>query len=129
MQSFRRGSTACQRTPGVGERPHQDQGQSFNPSCHGALFSQDISQSVDGERFGYGASVGQLLRQVVETVRDRGIFHDITFVQDIRPSGRHVDLEQIRICRAGFGVERHLIQQGGLLLSGQGETRRGVDVG
>ena len=87
----------------AGKITYEDEGKSFDPACHGTFFSQDITQSVDREGLCDCACCRKLLGEVVKSVGDGGIFHDIALVQNIRSRTWHFDIECVGIRSAWLG--------------------------
>jgi len=98
-------------------RAYEDKRESFDPACHCAFFTQNVAQSVDWEGLGDRTGCWELLWEVVESVGDSGIFHDIALVQDIRSSAWHLNVERVRVGRAWLGSERHACEKRTLFFS------------
>lgn len=71
----------------------QDQRQSFRPASHGRLCSDDVGEFVNGERLADGAGdVGERSWELVETVGNGGIFHDVRLMKHVRTSRWDIDV-------------------------------------
>lgn len=109
---------------------HQNQRQHLYPTRESAFSPQNIAQLVDRQRLGNGIRIRQTLGQVVEAKRDPDVFHDITFVQNIRSSRRDLDVECfLRILRRWSSQEGHACEVGADLGRREGKAECSVDVG
>ena len=84
---------------------YKDKRERFDPACHGAFFSQNITETVHRERFGYCIRRRQVLGEVVESISNSGVFHDITLVQDIRSRSRNRDVQFVLVGGGRLGEE------------------------
>lgn len=76
----------------------ENEGQDFAPAGHGGFESDNVGQLVDHEGgTDGGTSCRGSARQLVETITDRQVLHNITLMQDIGTRGRDGDFEQVGI--------------------------------
>ena len=76
-------------------KTHENQREDFDPARFGTQSSHRIGELVEREWLGDSARRRESPFQVVESVRDSRIFHDVAFVENVRTSGRNEDVEEI----------------------------------
>lgn len=108
----------------------QDQRHDFGPPGHCGFLANDIAKFIDHERLRNSAGFGgEEPRELVETVRDGYVFHNVALVKDVGPSWGDVHVDQVR--RGGgwaCGIG-HPFQKGTDFWTGEGEVAAAIDVG
>lgn len=81
----------------------KDERHDLAPAGHSSLNADDVSELVDHKRCANsGATVGRSARQVVVTVADGQILHDVALVQNVGTGGRNDNLQEVGVGRRGL---------------------------
>ena len=108
----------------------QDQRHNFRPAGHGGFHAYNVRELVDWEGLRDRAGLAREgPREVVESVRDRHVLHDVGLVKHVGAGRRDEHVDHIRRRRRWLGVVRHLPQQFANLGGGELEATALVDVG
>ena len=68
------------------------------------------------------------MRQVIVTMGDSDVFHEIALMEDIASGDGDFDVEDVLVCVGGRGKDGHSLEEGADFLWEEGETCAGVDV-
>jgi hypothetical protein len=72
---------------------YEDERENFDPAGVRPFVPEDIAELADGKRLRNCARRWEYIWQIVETVGDRRVLHDVAFVQNVGPrrGDRHVE--------------------------------------
>lgn len=108
----------------------EDQRHDFRPPCHSGFLPHNIAEFIDHERLRNGAGFGrEEPRELVETVRNSYVFHNVALVKDIGPSGGDVHVDQVRRSRGWARGVGHAFQEGADFRTGEGEVAAAINIG
>lgn len=107
----------------------EDEGHDLAPAGHGGFVADNVAELVDHEgSTDGGALVGAGAWEVVITVADGEIFHDIAGVQYVGSRRRDRDLDEVLVLGGGLRDVGHLVKELAEALGGLAEAGAAVEV-